>query len=235
MFTHYGCVTTKWFPAKSHGALTAADITNSIAPLAPYVSKLLIPRGMRGMNEWTQANSGPGHGRGQGNDPPLERGPRSHLTLQPVTPNTNDPFSFDTGDEVERPGRSAARWITSSRSRLSPNRNPAVHSGWATGSTTTPVAAISYVKAPGTAAAAPRRPLHSRATARHPSIFSATDGSCSRRARHRTPDSYAVARGKKITNLVKDDLATLKRMEMSAADRNKIEVWASILTRRRPS
>src|SRR5205814_884361 len=21
MFTHYGCVTTKWFPAKSHGAL----------------------------------------------------------------------------------------------------------------------------------------------------------------------------------------------------------------------
>jgi hypothetical protein len=26
MFTHYGCITTKFFPAKSHGALTADDI-----------------------------------------------------------------------------------------------------------------------------------------------------------------------------------------------------------------
>ena len=33
MFTHYGCITTKWFPQKSHGALTCSDITNSIAPL----------------------------------------------------------------------------------------------------------------------------------------------------------------------------------------------------------
>ena len=45
MFTHYGCVTTKFFPTKSHGALVASDIANSLSPLAPYVNKLLIPRG----------------------------------------------------------------------------------------------------------------------------------------------------------------------------------------------
>ena len=24
-FTHYGCLTDRWFPAKSHGALSTAD------------------------------------------------------------------------------------------------------------------------------------------------------------------------------------------------------------------
>src|SRR5215831_13039851 len=56
MFTHYGCVTTRFFPQKSHGALVASDLTNSIAPLSRYVNKLLIPRGIRAMNEWTVNN-----------------------------------------------------------------------------------------------------------------------------------------------------------------------------------
>ena len=94
MFTHYGCVTTKFFPAKAHGALAASDIVNSMAPLAPYVSKLLIPRGIRAMNEWTSGNTSGKNGRGQGNDPHLNV-VGSYFTLQPVTPNGNDPFSFD--------------------------------------------------------------------------------------------------------------------------------------------
>lgn len=93
MFTHYGCVTTKWFPTKSHGALVASDLTNSLAPLAPYVSKLLIPRGMRAMNEWNQHNTGAGMGLGQRNDAQLNAC-GSYFTLQPVTPNSDDPFSF---------------------------------------------------------------------------------------------------------------------------------------------
>src|SRR4051812_43596630 len=64
MFTHYGCITNQWFPKKSHGPLTKDDLmSTSLAPLAPYVAKLLIPRGIRTMNEWT-ANMV----RGQGND-----------------------------------------------------------------------------------------------------------------------------------------------------------------------
>src|SRR5262245_13952555 len=57
MFTHYGCITTKWFPVKSHGPLAAGDLAYSLAPLAPYAGKVLIPRGIRAMNEWTQNNT----------------------------------------------------------------------------------------------------------------------------------------------------------------------------------
>src|SRR6059058_3664767 len=50
MFTHYGCITNKWFPAKLDGELTADDLTGtSLAPLAPFAKKLLMPRGIRTM------------------------------------------------------------------------------------------------------------------------------------------------------------------------------------------
>src|SRR5437868_123339 len=66
MFTPYGCITNRWFPAKLDGDLTAEDLKPT--SLAPFAKKLLMPRGIRTMNEWTANNTGPGHGRGQGND-----------------------------------------------------------------------------------------------------------------------------------------------------------------------
>ncbi len=46
MFSHYGCITNKWFPAKLDGELTAADLTGtSLEVLAPFAKKLLMPRG----------------------------------------------------------------------------------------------------------------------------------------------------------------------------------------------
>ena len=115
MFTNYGCVTTKWFPVKSHGPLVASDLANSLAPLQPYVGKVLIPRGIRAMNEWTQYNKGPGRGLGQGNDSHLQAA-GSYFTLQPVSPNSNDPFLFRDEHQVHRQARSAPRSITSWRS-----------------------------------------------------------------------------------------------------------------------
>ena len=57
MFTHYGCLTTKFFPANSHGPLTAADLTSTtLAPLAPYVDKLLRePRSTWHLVPWREA------------------------------------------------------------------------------------------------------------------------------------------------------------------------------------
>ena len=54
-FTHYGCLTNRWFPAKSHGPLTTADYQamQTLAPMAPYADKLLMVRGVRAMNEWS--------------------------------------------------------------------------------------------------------------------------------------------------------------------------------------
>src|SRR6478609_9258625 len=96
MFTHYGCITNKWFPSKLDGELTAEDLKGtSLAPLAPYAKKLLMPRGIRSMNEWTANNKGAGFGRGQGNDFHTQA-VGSLLTCQPVSPNSNDPFSFNS-------------------------------------------------------------------------------------------------------------------------------------------
>ena len=96
MFTHYGCITTKFFPKMSHGPLAAAtDLSPTLQPLAPYIKKLLIPRGIRSMNEWTQNMV-----RGQGNDPHTQV-VGSYFTCQPVTPNSDDPFSFDNSTKFK--------------------------------------------------------------------------------------------------------------------------------------
>jgi len=106
MFTHYGCITTKFFSKTSHGPLAAAtDLSPTLQPLAPYIKKLLIPRGIRSMNEWTQNMA-----RGQGNDPHTQV-VGSYFTCQPVTPNSDDPFSFDSSTKFRR-CRSAPRSIT---------------------------------------------------------------------------------------------------------------------------
>ena len=43
MFTHYGCLTTKFFPAKSQGPLTAADLeSTTLKSLAPFVDKITL-------------------------------------------------------------------------------------------------------------------------------------------------------------------------------------------------
>src|SRR5262245_61027158 len=91
MFTHYGCITTRFFPAKSHGPLTAQDLQpTTLKHLAPYVDKLLLPRGIRAMNEWTARLE-----RGQGNDPHYQA-TGSFFTCQPLSPNSDSPFHFDT-------------------------------------------------------------------------------------------------------------------------------------------
>src|SRR3954447_26757749 len=54
-FTHYGCLADRWFPAKSHGTLSKAEYMamQTLAPMADFADKLLMVRGIRGMNEWS--------------------------------------------------------------------------------------------------------------------------------------------------------------------------------------
>jgi hypothetical protein len=225
MFTHYGCVTTKWFPAKSHGALAASDLTNSLASLAPYASKLLIPRGIRAMNEWTINNTGPGNGRGQGNDPHLNV-VGSYFTLQPVTPSTNNPVSFDQSTKFNaKPVGTSLDHIIAQQ--LSPQGTPLFmrvgNSGGSAGET--PQSNISYLKSASAAAGDPADIYPGLGTPSQ--VFSAltnlfTSGT------PMSADTYASTRGKRICDLVKDDLETLKRIDMSADDKNKLAMWESL-------
>ena len=95
MFTHYGCLTDRWFPENSHGALSASDFEGtSLEALAPHADKLLLPRGIRAMNEWTTDLS-----LGQGKRSP-HPGCRLLLHLCPDLPALGHPIRFRFSDEV---------------------------------------------------------------------------------------------------------------------------------------
>jgi hypothetical protein len=209
MFTHYGCLTTKFFPANSHGPLTAADLEpTSLKHLAPYASKVLLPRGIRAMNEWTS-----GLERGQGNDPHTQVG-GSYFTCQPVTPNSDDPFSFDLATKANAMpiGPSLDHVIAA---QLSPNGIPLFMRIGNVATRTS--SAISY----------------SGAEEQFPGLGDPTqifngltglfdDGPMS-------PDSFQAIKGKSIIDIVRDDLDTLERFDMSQSDKLKLAAWKEVL------
>jgi hypothetical protein len=44
-----------------------------------------------------------------------------------------------------------------------------------------------------------------------------------------TPDTYAALKGQSVIDLVRDDLETLERFDMSMSDRQKLEAWKALL------
>jgi hypothetical protein len=214
MFTHYGCITNQWFPNKLDGELTAADLTpTTLAPLAPFASKLLMPRGIRTMNEWSADNRGAGHGLGQANDMHLNA-TGSLFTCQPVSPNGNDPFSFNSAQKFNAlPIGPSLDHVMAQQ--LSSEGEP-LYMSVAGVTREGAQSAISFSKAE--------------------SIFQPVNAALafSRLSGVLTPgspmnaDTWAVAKGKAITDLVKDDLAHLARKDMSRADKHKLEAWMDL-------
>ena len=214
MFTHYGCITNKWFPPKLAGDLTADDLlATSLAPLAPFAKKLLMPRGIRTMNEWTANNTGPGHGRGQGNDIQIQV-VGAALTCQPVSPNSNNPFSFDVNTKFQPLpiGPSLDHYMAQ---QLSPSGTPLLMN--VSGVTSEgPQSAISYAAA---------STIYRGRTA--PMAFSDLTGLFS----STTPmngDTYAMTKGKVIADIVKADLGRLMSKDMSKADKDKLAAWLDL-------
>ncbi|HKP62903.1 MAG TPA: DUF1552 domain-containing protein [Polyangiales bacterium] len=209
MFTHYGCITNKWFPVKSHGELTADDLMpTALAPLAPYAKKLLMPRGIRSMNEWT-ANMV----RGQGNDSHTQIA-GSFFTCQPVTPNSNNPFSFEQATKFNaKPVGPSLDHVMAQQ--ISPKGVPLLMN--TAGQVDNTQSAISY-----SAAETAFRGLNSKQS------FSGLTG-LFQQGMPMSPDSYAVVRGKSVVDVVRDDLATLARVDMSKADKMKLEAWKALL------
>jgi len=214
MFTHYGCITNKWFPNKLNGDLTAEDLApTSLAPLAPYASKLLMPRGIRTMNEWSVDNKGAGSGIGQGNDFHVNA-TASLLTCQPLSPNSNDPFSFNTATKFNATpiGPSLDHVMAK---QLSTEGTPLLMN----------VAGIKREAAQSaisfSAADEIYQPLNAaQAFAKLTGVLDPT-GSMN-------ADTWAVRKGKAITDLVKDDLSRLARRDMSKADKNKLAAWMDL-------
>ncbi|WP_437916631.1 DUF1552 domain-containing protein [Sorangium sp. So ce302] len=209
MFTPYGCITTRWFPKKSHGPLTAADLqSTTLKHLAPHVDKLLMPRGIRAMNEWTATLE-----RGQGNDPHTQV-VGSYFTCHPVTPNSDDPFSFraETKFNAMPTGPSLDHVIAR---QLSPQGTPLLLN--TVGQNENPQSAISY-----SAAETPFRGLNAS------QVFSSLTG-IFEPGKPTSPDTYAAMRGKSVLDIVKDDLQRIERLDMSRADKQKLAAWKELI------
>jgi len=220
MFTHGGCITTRFFPTKSHGALTADDLQpTTLKHLVPYIDKLLIPRGIRAMNEWTIDMV-----RGQGNDIHLQE-VASYFTCQPVTPNSNNPLSFDQATKFNaKPIGSSLDHIMAQQ--LSPTGIPLFmrvgNSGSSSGES--PGSAISYLKSPTAAPTDPADTFPGYGTPAQ--VYASLTGLFQSGS---APDTYQAVRGKKIFDLVRGDLDSLERLDMSQTDRNRLEAWKALL------
>jgi hypothetical protein len=214
MFTYYGCITNNWFPQKLDGDLLPADLEGtSLAPLKDYTKKLLMPRGMRTMNEWTSKNTGAGKGRGQGNDSHTQCAGTA-LTLQPVTPNSNDPFSFNSATKFNAmPVGASLDHVMAAQ--LSPNQTP-LYMDVSGQSKVGAQAAISY-KAKDT--------IFSALTATQ--AYSQLTG-LFKTGTPMNADTWAIAKGKKIADIVRGDLNRLKSMDMSKDDKAKLDAWITL-------
>ena len=214
MFTYYGCVTNNWFPQKLEGDLLPTDLEGtSLAPLKDYTKKLLMPRGMRTMNEWTSKNTGAGKGRGQGNDSHTQCA-GSALTLQPVTPNSNNPFSFDSATKFNAmPVGPSLDHVMAAQ--LSPSGTPLYMD--VSGATKVGAqAAISYKAKDTIFSALNATQAYSQLTG----LF--------KTGTPMNADTWAISKGKKIADIVRGDLQRLKAMDMSKADKDKLDAWITL-------
>jgi len=214
-FTHYGCLTTRWFPTKSHGALTAADYmgTPTLAPLAPYASKLLMPRGIRAMNEWSFNGT-----LGQKNDPHTNPC-GSTFTAYPLTPNAPNSGAMNIGKFDAKPtGRSLDHIAASAV-----NKNGAaplfLQIGGVSGSASNTQSVISWSDGAGTIF--PGYGTPSQVYSSLTNLFGSGTTP--------NPDTYKVARGKSVIDCVRDDLNRLSGINMSSADKLKLTKWTELL------
>ena len=217
MFSYYGCVTNNWFPQKLDGDLLEADLKGtSLEPLGPYAKKLLMPRGMRTMNEWTANNKGAGKGRGQGNDSHTQCAGTA-LTLQPVTPNSDDPFSFNMATKFNATPLGISMDHIMAQ-QLSPNQQP-LYMDVAGVKTVGAQAAISYNKVDpkGQFPAVNATTAYSQLTG----LF--------KTGAPMNADTWEIQKGKKIADIVKGDLSRLKSKDMSKADKDKLDAWLSLI------
>lgn len=209
MFTHYGCLTNLWFPQTSHGPLSAAELQDrTISPLAPYVNKLLLPRGIRAMNEWNFS-----HARGQGNDPHTNP-TGSFFSCQPITPH-NQVHAFNDAKTDAMPIDRTLDHVIAEQISTNAGGVPLY---MRLGGFENEMTAISY--------SGPSERFSGISSAAQ--VYSNITG-LFQDGEPMTPDSYAALKGQSVIDIVRDDLTRLEGFNMSGADRQKLEAWKELL------
>jgi hypothetical protein len=211
MFTHYGCLTDRWFPANSNGPLTKADYTamQTLYPMAPYADKLLMVRGIRAMNEWSFQGT-----LGQTTDP-YTQVCGSFFTCQPVTPENGKFTATPTGRSIDHV----------CAEQINPSGGPPLflQIGGVNGSLNNTQSVISYDQ-PGRIFPGFGTPtqVYTNLT----NLFGAGPMSA---------DTFKVTRGNSVIDIVRDDLSNLMRVDMSGSDKKKLSDWADLLHQTTPA
>jgi len=200
-YTQNGCLTNRWFPTVEDGALTAANLTGTtLEGLSPFVNKLLFPRGLAMFPRGQVTVNGTTY------FDPHDQGMGSKLTCAPID-STGDHWSL---------GQSLDHYAAG---LVNPAGNgPLVVS---VGNSFANVKGIvSY-----SAAQEPYSP-ETRPTNVYNTLTGLFAGGGTGEP---TEGDYRVAQGNSIIDLVRDDLDTFKRLNMSAADQQRVDDWLSLL------
>jgi len=213
LFTHYGCLTNRFFPAKSHGPLSKSDYMamSTLAPLAPYADKLLMVRGIRAMNEWSFAGV-----LGQMNDPHTQVC-GTYFSCHPVTPNATSSSASNPGKFDAKPTGRTLDHVCAEQ--VNPGGTPPlfIQIGGVSGSTNNTQSVISYDK--------PEQIFPGYGTPQ--AIFTNLTGLFG--PGPISPDSYQAARRNSVVDCVRDDLSNLMQVDMSRSDKKKLADWAELL------
>jgi hypothetical protein len=201
-YTHNGCLTDRWFPKVEDGPLTAADLTGTLAPLAPFVSKLLLPRGFRSMNQF---------GQGQSIDP-HDQACGSKLTCAPISDTTD---RYPTAQSLDH----------TIANLINPNKSaPLVLS---VGAASTKIKEVISFSAANTAFPANVNP---QTVFNALTLGSGTAPASSTSPATMSPEvDYHVKRGQSVIDFVRDDLSRLQKVKMSTADQGRVQDWLDLL------
>lgn len=201
-YTHNGCLTDRWFPKVENGPLTAADLTGTLAPLAPYASKLLLPRGFRSMNAYAQGQTIDPHDQACG----------SKLTCAPISTDSN---RYATAESLDH----------TIAKQINPNKNtPLVLS---VGAASTKVKEVISFSGPSVAFPSNVNP---QTVFNALTLGSGTTPTPTTPGPTMPPAvDYHVKRGQSAIDMVRGDLSRLQKLKMSSSDQGRIQNWLDLL------
>lgn len=207
MYTHNGCLTTRWFPTNENGPMQASDLKGTyLEPLSPYVNKLLMPRGFRSLN---------GYAVGQSIDP-HDQACGSKLTCAYISTESN---RYATAESLDH---TIAKQINPG------DKTPLVLS---VGAPSTLIKEVISFSGPNTAFPSNVNPQSVYKLISGVLMQGGSTGGTGSTSggSGMTQADYMVSRGKSVIDLVSDDLQTYKRLNMSKADQTRVDAWLSLL------
>lgn len=194
--THNGCLTNRWFPTVSNGALSTASFEGTtLAGLAPFAGKLLFPRGLKMFNSYAELQTVDPHDQAMG----------SKLTCATIEETgsryaSSHSMDHEIANQVN-PGGASPLVLSVAGGAGSNIKDVLSFSG--------PYEAFPAQTSPQT-------------------VFN-TFTNVLNSGGEMTAADYQLSRGKSIIDLVKGDLESYKRLNMSQTDQDKISDWLDLL------